>query len=63
MKKRPVYYKQLADIVESVVGAVTISCGINLTQEFLLKLQILKVDQRRLHVEMESLAKTYQIKE
>lgn len=38
MKKRPVYYKQLADIVESVVGAVTISCGINLTQEFLLKL-------------------------
>jgi uncharacterized membrane protein len=30
-RKRPVYYKQLADVVESVVGAVTIACGINLT--------------------------------
>ncbi len=44
MKKRPVYYKQFADIVESVVGAVTISCGINLTQGFLKQLDILKCD-------------------
>lgn len=43
-RKRPVYYKQLADIVESVVGAVTLSCGINFTQEFLLKLGVLHIN-------------------
>ena len=30
-KKRQFYYKQLADVVESVTGAVTLVCGVNFT--------------------------------
>ena len=46
------YYKQLADVVESVVGAVTIACGINLTQDFLMELGVLKFNQADLANEM-----------
>lgn len=46
LRRRPVYYKQLADVVESVIGAVTIACGINLTQDFLIELGVLKYDQK-----------------
>lgn len=44
-KKKQFYYKQYADVVESVTGAVTIACGLNLTQAFLKGLDILKNDQ------------------
>lgn len=30
-KRRQFYYKQLADVVESVTGAVTLVCGVNFT--------------------------------
>ena len=30
-QKGPFYYKQLADVVESVTGAVTLACGLNCT--------------------------------
>ena len=52
LKKRPVFYKQLADVVESVVGAVTIACGVNLTQDFLRDLGVLKYNQAHLAQEM-----------
>ena len=42
-KKRQFYYKQYADVVESISGAVTIACGINFTMDFLRSLSILKV--------------------
>ena len=30
-RKRQFFYKQLADVIESVTGAATIACGLNLT--------------------------------
>jgi len=29
------FFKQLADVVESVTGAATVACGLNLTQNYL----------------------------
>ena len=62
-RRRPVYYKQLADVVESVIGAVTIACGVNLTQDFLLELGVLKYDQRKLSSEMDRLVYDAKLKE
>ena len=33
--KKQFFFKQLADIVESVTGAATVACGLNLTQSYL----------------------------
>jgi len=41
-KKRLFYYKQLADVVESVTGAVTMQCGLNSTQDYLRKIGVLE---------------------
>lgn len=49
--------------MESVVGAVTIACGINLTQDFLLELGVLKYDQSKLNSEMEHLVEEAKRKE
>ena len=50
-------------MVESVIGAVTIACGINLTQDFLLELGVLKYDQRKLSSEMDRLVYDAKLKE
>ena len=39
------FFKQLADVVESVTGAVTVACGLNLTQNYLKKIEVLKFTQ------------------
>ena len=54
-KKRQFYYKQLADVVESVTGAVTLVCGVNFTQDYLRKIGVLKHDQKHLMTEMRKL--------
>ena len=36
------YYKQLADVVESVTGAVTLACGLNCTQDYLRLIGVLE---------------------
>lgn len=43
-QKGPFYYKQLADVVESVTGAVTLACGLNCTQDYLRKIGVLEYD-------------------
>jgi endoribonuclease Dicer len=45
----------LADVVESVVGAVTIACGVNFTQDFLMELGVLKYNQATLAEQMAKL--------
>jgi hypothetical protein len=47
-RKRQFFYKQLADVVESVTGAATIACGLNFTQEYLRTIGILKHQQENL---------------
>ena len=42
--KGPFYYKQLADVVESVTGAVTLACGLNCAQDYLRKIKVLEHD-------------------
>lgn len=50
-------------MVESVIGAITIACGINLTQDFLLELGVLKFDQSKLNSEMARLVEDAKRKE
>jgi hypothetical protein len=50
MKKREsnqkmFFYKQLADVVESVTGAATVACGLNLTQNYLKSIGVLNETQ------------------
>jgi hypothetical protein len=45
LRTRQLYLKQLADVVESITGAVTIACGLNFTQNFLLNIGILSQPQ------------------
>jgi len=40
--------KQLADVVESITGAVAIACGLNFTQDFLVNIGILNKSQDQL---------------
>ena len=54
-QKGPFYYKQLADVVESVSGAVTLACGLNCTQDYLRKIGVLEFDQAYLMREMTKL--------
>lgn len=42
------FFKQLADIVESVTGAATVACGLNLTQNYLRQIKVLHFDQETL---------------
>ena len=35
------FFKQLADVVESVTGAATVACGLNLTQNYLRSINVL----------------------
>jgi hypothetical protein len=42
------FFKQLADIVESVTGAATVACGLNLTQNYLKQIKVLHYDQETL---------------
>ena len=51
-QKGPFYYKQLADVVESVTGAVTLACGLNCTQDYLRIIGVLEHDQAHLMQEM-----------
>ena len=51
-QKGPFYYKQLADVVESVTGAVTLACGLNCTQDYLRCIGVLEYDQGHLRTEM-----------
>lgn len=51
-QKGPFYYKQLADVVESVTGAVTLACGLNCTQDYLRLIGVLEYDQAHLRNEM-----------
>jgi dsRNA-specific ribonuclease len=39
------FFKQLADVVESVTGAATVACGLNLTQNYLKSIGVLNVSQ------------------
>jgi len=54
-QKGPFYYKQLADVVESVTGAVTLACGLNCTQDYLRQIGVLEVDQAHLMSKMAEL--------
>ena len=54
-QKGPFYYKQLADVVESVTGAVTLACGLNCTQDYLHSIDVLEYDQAHLMNEMSKL--------
>lgn len=54
-QKGPFYYKQLADVVESVTGAVTLACGLNCTQDYLRRIGVLEYDQAHLMQEMTKL--------
>ena len=38
------FFKQLADVVESVTGAATVACGLNLTQNYLKSIGVLNED-------------------
>jgi len=66
--KGPFYYKQLADVVESVTGAVTLACGLNCAQDYLRNISVLEYDQKFLMNEMQKLidqqyAKTQQLEQ
>ena len=54
-QKGPFYYKQLADVIESVTGAVTLACGLNCTQDYLRSIGVLEYDQGHLMTEMTKL--------
>ena len=54
-QKRSFYYKQLADVVESVTGAVTLACGLNCTQDYLRSIGVLEIDQAHLMQKMQEL--------
>lgn len=54
--KRPSCYKQFADVVESISGAVTIACGLNYTMDFLRSRNILTVTQDALLEKIDILA-------
>lgn len=45
MRTRQLYLKQLADVVESITGAVMIACGLNFTQNFLYNIGVLSFTQ------------------
>lgn len=47
--------KQLADVVESVTGALTLKCGLYSAQDFLYKLKILKHTKEEINQEIEKL--------
>lgn len=55
MKNRQLYLKQLADVVESITGAVMIACGLNFTQNFLHKIGVLSCTQDELRQHMDYL--------
>ena len=40
------FFKQLADVVESVTGAATVACGLNLTQNYLRRINVLEYTQQ-----------------
>ena len=42
------FFKQLADVVESVTGAATVACGLNMTQTYLKRIGVLEKDQDEL---------------
>lgn len=54
-QKGPFYYKALADVVESVTGAVTLTCGLNCTQDYLRRIGVLEYDQQHLMERMTEL--------
>jgi dsRNA-specific ribonuclease len=53
--KKMFFFKQLADIVESVTGAATVTCGLNTTQNYLKSINVLKFDQGELLDRLEKL--------
>jgi dsRNA-specific ribonuclease len=53
--KRQLYLKQLADVVESITGAVALACGLNFVQVFLHNIGILSETQDSLKQHMERL--------
>lgn len=53
--KKQFFFKQLADIVESVTGAATVACGLNLTQNYLKQINVLRFDQMELKKKLREL--------
>lgn len=49
------FFKQLADVVESVTGAATVACGLNLTQDYLWSINVLKFKQEHLYHKLKEL--------
>jgi len=49
------FFKQLADVVESVTGAATVACGLNLTQDYLCSINVLKFKQEHLYHKLKEL--------
>ena len=49
------FFKQLADVVESVTGAATVACGLNMTQSYLKEIMVLDHTQDELEVQLREL--------
>ena len=49
------FFKQLADVVESVTGAAIVACGLNLTQNYLKSIGVLNEDQQKLKFKLAEL--------
>ena len=52
------FFKQLADVVESVTGAATVACGLNLTQDYLYSINVLKFKQEHLYHKLKELKRS-----
>ena len=52
---RSLSVKQMADVIESTVGAVALTCGINTAQNFLKDLRVLEIDQEQLYSKLREL--------
>lgn len=49
------FYKQLADVIESVTGSAMIACGLNLTQSYLKSIGVLDFTQTDLKLALAQL--------